>query len=103
MKTYQITLPDEFAAFVDRMIAERKFDDLDHLFLYAVAMVEDDVRADEAVDQEWLKKEIQKGIDSANRGELAPLDMDAIRKRVEARLASEKEPAHAPGDADRAG
>ena len=101
MKTYQITLPDEFAAFVDRMIAESKFDDLDHLFLYAVAQVEDEVHRDESIDQEWLRKEIQKGIDSANRGEVAPLDMDAIRKRVEARLASEKEPAHAPGDTDR--
>src|SRR5687767_12346866 len=96
MKTYQITLPDEFAAFVDRMIAERKFDDLDHLFLYAIAQVEDEVRQDESIDQEWLKKEIQKGIESANRGEVAPLDMDAIRKRAEARLASEKEPAHVP-------
>jgi hypothetical protein len=44
MKTYQIALPDEVAAFVDWMIAERKFDDLDHLFLYAVTMVEDEVR-----------------------------------------------------------
>lgn len=91
MKTYQVTLPDEFAAFVDRMIAERKFDDLDHLFLYAVAMVEDDVRADEAVDQEWLKREIQKGIDSANRGELrdGPTVMARLRAKFDAAKAQQ--------------
>ena len=91
MKTYQVTLPDEFAAFVDRMIAERKFDDLDHLFLYAIAMVEDDVHADEAVDQEWLKKEIQKGIDSANRGELrdGPTVMARLRAKFEATKAQQ--------------
>ena len=89
MKTYQVTLPDEFAAFVDRMIAERKFDDLDHLFLYAVAMVEDDVHADEAIDQEWLKKEIQKGIDSANRGEL--LDGPAVMARLRAKFDAAKQ------------
>jgi putative addiction module CopG family antidote len=104
MKTYQITLPDEFAAFVDRMIAERKWESADEVVMAALSRLMDEV--DEVLDPdeiEWLKKEIQKGIDSADRGELAPLDMDAIRKRVEAQLASEKEPAHAPGDSDRAG
>ena len=91
MKTYQITLPDEFAAFVDRMIAERKFDDLDHLFLYAIAQVEDEERQDASIDQEWLKKEIQKGIDSANRGELVdgPTVMARLRAKFDASKAQQ--------------
>ena len=101
MKTYQVTLPDEFAAFVDRVLAEGKWESVDYLVMAGLAMVQDGLALEESFDQEWLLKEIQQGIDSSNRGEIAPLDMDAIWKRVEARLASEKEPAHAPGDSDR--
>ena len=86
MKTYTITLPDEFAAFVDKAVADKKFDSLDHLFLYAVAQVEDELCQDELVDKEWLRKEIQKGLDSSARGEVAPLDMAAIWERVKKRL-----------------
>jgi Arc/MetJ-type ribon-helix-helix transcriptional regulator len=99
MKTYQITLPDEFAAFVDRMIAEGKFDSVDHLVLYAVAQVEDEIRLDDETDKEGLRKEIQKGIDQSKRGEVAPLDMAAIWAQVEERLAEEKQgAAHAAGE-----
>jgi Arc/MetJ-type ribon-helix-helix transcriptional regulator len=101
MKTYQITLPDEFAAMVDRLMATGQFDSIDHLMQYAVWLVEDEVKRDTEVDQEWLRREIQKGIASADRGELAPLDMAAIRARVQARIASEKEAAHVAGDPDR--
>jgi hypothetical protein len=64
-------------------------------------MVQDGLALEESFDQEWLKKEIQKGIDSANRGEVAPLDMTAIWARVEQRLAEEKQgAAHASSDAN---
>jgi putative addiction module CopG family antidote len=89
MKTYQITLPDEFAAFVDRMIAEGKWESADYLVMAGLSMVESGLTLEDSFDKEWLKKEIQKGIDSANRGELAPLDMAAIWARVERRLAEE--------------
>ena len=101
MKTYQITLDDEFAAMVDRLVAEGKFDSVDHLVQYAVWLVEDEVARDADVDQDWLRREIQKGLDSADRGELAPLDMAAIRARAQARIASEKEAVHVAGDPDR--
>lgn len=73
MKAYQITLPDEFATFVDRMIAEKKWDNVDSLFLAAVAQIQSDVEEDEAMtpeEFEELRKEIQIGIDQADRGEL---------------------------------
>lgn len=100
MKSYTITLPDEFAAMVDRMLAEKKFDDANHLMMCAVAQLNDEVTDDDLTDQEWLRKEIQIGIDQANRGQVAPLDMDAIRARVKQRLAAEKETAHAAGHAN---
>jgi antitoxin ParD1/3/4 len=86
MKTYQITLPDEFAAFVDRMVAEGKFDSVDLLVLYAVAQVMDEMDRDAVTDKEWLRKEIQKGIDSANRGELldGPTVMARLREKLDA-------------------
>jgi Arc/MetJ-type ribon-helix-helix transcriptional regulator len=84
MRTYTIHLPDEFAAFVDQAVAEKKFDSVDHLFLYAVVSVADEVRQDDAVDKEWLRKEIQKGLDSSARGEVAPLDMARLRAKLEA-------------------
>ena len=95
MKTYQVTLPDEFAAFVDRMIAERKFDDLDHLFLYAIARVEDEMSCDEVVDQEWLRKEIQKGIDQLDRGEgvNGPTFMAQLREKLQDKQRTSR---HAP-------
>ena len=101
MKTYTITLPDEFAAFVDRAVAEKKFDSVDHLVLYAVAFVEDELRLEEQVDKDWLQREIQKGLDASARGEVAPMDMTAIWDRVKARLAREQELVHPGSDVDR--
>jgi Arc/MetJ-type ribon-helix-helix transcriptional regulator len=101
MKTYQVTLPDEFAAVVDRLIAAGKFDSVDHLMMYAVVQVEQEIDREELIDKDWLRKEIQKGIDSADRGESAPLDMAAIWARVERRLAEDKsETVHASRDAN---
>ena len=41
---------------------------------------------DDTADQEWLKKEIQKGIDSANRSELVdgPTVMARLRAKFDA-------------------
>jgi len=103
MKTYQVTLPDEFAAFVDRAVAEGKFDSIDHVVLYAVAQVEAELRRDESVDREWLRKEIRIGLEQSARGEVSPLDMAAIHARVVARLAAKQEPANATSDTDHAG
>jgi Arc/MetJ-type ribon-helix-helix transcriptional regulator len=91
MKTYQVTIPDEFAEFADRAVADGKFDSIDHLFLYAVAQVEGELWRDESVDQEWLRAEVQKGIDAADRGEL--IDGETVMARRRAKLeAARKQP-----------
>jgi len=69
MKTYQLTLPDEFAEVVDRLVEEGKFEDVDHLVLHAISRVEDDARADSETDDEELRRKLQLGIDQLDRGE----------------------------------
>jgi Arc/MetJ-type ribon-helix-helix transcriptional regulator len=70
MKTYTITLPDEVAEMADRAIASKRFESMDHLVLYAVAQVESELNLDAVADQEALRREIQIGIDQADRGEM---------------------------------
>jgi hypothetical protein len=98
MKTYQITLPDEFAAFVDRMIAEKKWDTPDLLVMYALSSVMTELASDEMMtpeEVEELRKQIQVGIDASERGEVGPLDWDEIDRLVKEKLAAEREAAHA--------
>lgn len=49
MKTYQITIPDELAALVDRALAEKKWDTLDNLVADALgAELESEIDQDTA-------------------------------------------------------
>jgi Arc/MetJ-type ribon-helix-helix transcriptional regulator len=92
MKTYQISLPDDFAAFVDGALADKQWDDADHLFLYALARVQEELAADADTDVAKLRAAIQVGIDQADRGEL--LDGEAVMARQRAKLeAARKQPA----------
>jgi Arc/MetJ-type ribon-helix-helix transcriptional regulator len=92
MKTYQITLPDDFAAFVDKALADKQWDDADHLFLYALARVQEELAADAAADVAKLRAAIQIGIDQADRGEL--LDGEEVLARHRAKLeAARRQPA----------
>jgi Arc/MetJ-type ribon-helix-helix transcriptional regulator len=86
MKTYQVTLPDEFAAFVDRMIAEWKWESVDYVVMAALARLMTEMDHDDTAGQEWLKKEIQKGIDSLDRGEgvEGPTVMARLRTKLDA-------------------
>jgi hypothetical protein len=86
MKTYQITLTDEFAAFVDRVLAEKKWDDVDHLVMYALGYVEAELEADAHQDIDALRKAVQIGIDQADRGELVDgeITMKRLRDKLEA-------------------
>ena len=44
MKTYQITLPDEFAKFVDETLAKGAWDELDHMMMYGLMRIQDDLQ-----------------------------------------------------------
>ena len=86
MKTYQITLPDEFAAFVDQALTDGKWDTVDHLVMYGLLRAEDDIRQDQEMDQTALRKAVQIGIDQADRGEVieGPIVMDRLREKLRA-------------------
>jgi Arc/MetJ-type ribon-helix-helix transcriptional regulator len=103
MKTYQIALPDEVAAFVDRMLAEKQWETVDDLVVYGLLRVQDELRQDETTDLDALRKAIQVGIDQADRGEVAELDMNVIWERAMQRLKEREELAHATDNTDGAG
>jgi hypothetical protein len=84
MKTYQITLPDDIAAFVDRVLAEKEWDDVDHLIMYALGYVESELASDADVNLDELRKAVQVGIDQADRGEL--VDGETTMKRLRDKL-----------------
>jgi antitoxin ParD1/3/4 len=88
MKTYQVTLPDEFAAFVDRMIAEGKWDSVDYLVMAGLARLMTEVDHEEIVDKEWLRKQIQIGIDQLDRGEGVdgPAFMARLREKLQEKV-----------------
>lgn len=91
MKAYQVTLPDEFAAFVDRVLAEKKWDDLDQLVLYALAQVQYELETDAEMNAGALRKAVQLGIDQADRGEL--IDGETTMRRLRDKLeAARKQP-----------
>lgn len=95
MKSFQVTLPDEIAAFVDRVLAEKQWDTVDNLIAYALLLVENELRLDEDTDLDALRKAIQIGVDQADRGEVAELDMKEVWERAMKRLAERQETANA--------
>jgi len=103
MKTYQVTLPDEVAAFVESVIGEKQWDCVSDLVMYGLLRVQDELRADADIDQEALRKAIQIGVDQSSRGETAPLDMAAVWERAMKRLAGREEIAHAASNSDGSG
>ena len=92
MKTYQVTLPDEAAAFVDRALAEGKFDDLDNLVTYALSYVETELEDQKHQDADALRKAIQVGIDQADRGEVFDGE-EVMRQLLDKLEAARKQPA----------
>jgi antitoxin ParD1/3/4 len=73
--------PADLQPYIDELLASGRYEHVSEIILEGVYLHR---------DREWLrqkkfeelKKEIQIGIDQADRGEVAPLDMDAIWQRV---------------------
>ena len=59
MKTYQVTLPDEVAAFVDRVLAEKLYASFDELVECALSGVEAELAIDKHQDVDALRESIQ--------------------------------------------
>ena len=84
MKTYQVTLPDEVAAFVDRVLAEKKWDTFDDLVQYALGAIETELELEKGQDIDALRKAVQVGIDQLDRGE--GIDGEVVEARLRAKL-----------------
>jgi predicted transcriptional regulator len=93
MKTYQITLPDDVAAALDRLIAAGRYESADALLLEAVldrqTQAEEDAAMTDA-ERESLRKAIQVGIDQADRGEL--VDAEEFMENLLAKLQPAEQP-----------
>ncbi|MGL6095569.1 MAG: ribbon-helix-helix domain-containing protein [Fimbriiglobus sp.] len=89
MKTFTITLPDPLAAFVEQAVAEQRFTDPQHVVVYAVAQLAYPRPVSEPEDIEWVRAQIQVGLDQIERGEV--IDGEVVMARLRAKLAAAAE------------
>src|SRR5262249_22032987 len=82
-------------AFVKELVDGGKFVSADEVIQHALFLLMDEYKLYKAKLEE-LRKEIAVGIEQADRGEVAPLDMEAIKAAARERLALERTNAHAP-------
>jgi len=82
--------PDDLQHYVDEMIASGSYADVHALILDAVYRHRDHELTRRRKYEE-LKKEIQIGIEQSERGQVAPLDVQATWRRVLAELGRSEE------------
>jgi antitoxin ParD1/3/4 len=86
----EIRLPAELEAFVQELIASGMYEHPDMIVHDALWLLKDQV-ALYKVKQEELRKLIAVGIEQLDRGQVAPLDMEAIMAKAAVRLQQIKE------------
>lgn len=69
MNSWNITLPQKLAGFVREQLATKAWESPDILFASAIATLQSDVTLVDFLDQDWLRAELQMGIDQLDRGE----------------------------------
>jgi antitoxin ParD1/3/4 len=84
MKKWEIVLPLELETFVEQMLAKKVWDSPDMLFAYGVTLIQNEIESESPESIEWLRTEINKGIESADRGEL--LDADKVFDEMQASI-----------------
>lgn len=85
MKTYAITIPDDVAAILDKAIASGAYASVDEMILNGIILADDASSAGEHLDKDWLRKELQIGVDQLDRGEGVdgPTFMAGLLERAE--------------------
>lgn len=58
MKTYKVTLSDESAALVDKMLQDGPWESIDELFLNGLGTLQEDVEPIEDVDLEEIRRKL---------------------------------------------
>ncbi len=62
MKTYEVTLTDDTAALVDRMLEDGPWDSIDELVANSIGTLQEDVAADEDLDLDDLRAKLAIGL-----------------------------------------
>ena len=70
MKTYQVTLNDESAALVDKMLQDGPWDSIDELFLNGIGTLQEDVAGDEYLDVEEIREKLRLGQEDIDAGRI---------------------------------
>jgi antitoxin ParD1/3/4 len=84
------SFPADLQPYVDEMLKSGRYEHVSELVLEAVYLHRDAELTRQRKHEE-LKKEIQIGIDQLNRGQVAPLDMDAIMARARKHISETQE------------
>lgn len=81
----EITLSSELREFVERKVRSGSFPSADAVVSGALELLkQEDEIPPEAM--EYLRREIEVGLEQSRRGESTPLDMDSIKRRVRERI-----------------
>ena len=70
MNTWTVSLPPELATFVTEQLAQKKWVNADLLFAAAISGLKHAEATTDTMDNDWLRAQIQAGMDQINRGEL---------------------------------
>lgn len=84
-----VTIPKRFEAFIMDLVEADHFLTPDEVVEHALAVLHDQHEIHRR-HQDELRKEIQMGLEQADRGEVAPLDIRAIKAEVRRRLGSQE-------------
>ncbi|HJT76304.1 MAG TPA: type II toxin-antitoxin system ParD family antitoxin [Gemmataceae bacterium] len=97
-----VTVRPELESFVNELVATGRYLGPDEVIYAALLFLKDqeDLRK---IHLEELRKEIAVGLEQANRGEVAPLDMDAILAKSRERLNHLTKDGDAPSPANQPG
>src|SRR5262249_44287446 len=97
-----VVLPADLEQFVNHLVESGLFLSPDDAIVHGLYLLQDQYELSK-VKLEKLRKDIAVGVEQADRGEVAPLDMQALLARSRQILAQNQGNTHAPSPANRPG
>ena len=84
MNSWTVTLPPELADVVREQLAKQSWDSPDMLFAYAIGVMQSHLTLEDSLDEDWLRAELQNGIEQLDRGEGldGPTAMARLREKL---------------------
>jgi len=100
--TLTVTLPQELERLVAEMVEKGLLLAPEEALIHGLYLLKDEY-ALHKVNTEELRQKALVGLAQAERGEVAPLDFEAIKAKVRERLAKQEESAHAASHTNHGG